>query len=147
MLQYQKNLCEDGTEALLNEIYSALEKSVQIKNIELSEAVKQTKYKVSMICHVFATVFYVTQFSYAIFNFLFSFSSGVFLVLLGKKNEIVMKSYLKCLHINFDINMILFSLICFIIRKLKMTQRRCLKIDKKKSLAYEKWRTNCIRSL
>lgn len=48
LLQYQQNVCEDGTEALLNEIYSALEKSVQTKNIELSEAVKQTKYKVSI---------------------------------------------------------------------------------------------------
>lgn len=48
LLRYQKCICEEGTEALLNEIYSALEKSLQIKNIELSEAVKQTKYKVSV---------------------------------------------------------------------------------------------------
>lgn len=56
LLEYQQNICEDETEVLLNEIYSALEKSVQIKNIELSEAIKQTKKKSE---YDFATFLYV----------------------------------------------------------------------------------------
>lgn len=93
LLQYQQNVCEDGTEALLNEIYSALEKSVQTKNIELSEAVKQTKYKVSIICVRIPALRNTKNPTSTVMRFLISPApfAGCYLCCLNERNEVIFK--------------------------------------------------------